>query len=76
MIIEAALNGINPRAPRDPDGIARDALACLEAGAAILHNHIDTPGRSTGARRRPPAKKSPSATCSPGGRCSPNARTR
>ncbi|WP_345677623.1 3-keto-5-aminohexanoate cleavage protein [Yinghuangia aomiensis] len=49
VIIEAALNGINPRAPRDPDGIARDALACLEAGAAILHNHIDTPGRSTGA---------------------------
>lgn len=48
VIVEAALNGINPRGPREPEDIARDALACLDAGAAILHNHIATPGRSSG----------------------------
>jgi len=46
VIIEVALNGgmskdRNPRVPRNPDEIAGDALACLEAGAAIAHNHND-----------------------------------
>ena len=46
VIIEVALNGglskdRNPRVPRSPDEIATDALACLEAGAAIAHNHND-----------------------------------
>ena len=43
VIIEAAINGINPRAPRLPEDIARDALAALEAGASVVHNHIDIP---------------------------------
>jgi uncharacterized protein (DUF849 family) len=49
VIIEAAINGItpkrvNPHVPRASDEIAADALACLEAGAAIVHNHIDGAG--------------------------------
>lgn len=46
VIIEAAINGTrttehNPNVPRTPDEIAVDALAAIEAGAAIVHNHID-----------------------------------
>ena len=45
-IIEAAINGVitkdrNPHAPTEPAEIAADALRCLSAGAAIVHNHID-----------------------------------
>ncbi len=48
LIIEAALNGVttperNAAAPRDPESMVRDALACLDAGAAIVHTHSDTP---------------------------------
>ena len=51
VIIEAAINGAttkerNPNVPRTPDEIAADALACFEAGAAIIHNHIDLAGIS------------------------------
>jgi 3-keto-5-aminohexanoate cleavage enzyme len=54
VIIEAAINGgtrrsQNPHVPRTPDEIATDALACLEAGAAIIHNHIDGAGRDGAA---------------------------
>jgi uncharacterized protein (DUF849 family) len=46
LIIEAAINGAtsrarNPNVPLTPAEIAADALACLAAGAAIVHNHID-----------------------------------
>lgn len=46
VIIEAAINGVadktrNPHVPCEPAEIAADALACLDAGAAIVHNHID-----------------------------------
>ena len=46
VIIEAAVNGVtrkaqNPHVPVEPEEIAADALACFEAGAAIVHNHID-----------------------------------
>ena len=46
VIIEAAINGAtpktrNPHVPTTPDEIAADALRCLSAGAAIVHNHID-----------------------------------
>ena len=46
VIIECAINGAtskatNPNVPTSPDEIAADALACIEAGAAIVHNHID-----------------------------------
>ncbi len=46
VIIEAAINGAtalsrNRNVPRTPDEIARDALACIEAGASVIHNHIE-----------------------------------
>ena len=45
-IIEVALNGVtskdaNRRVPRTPGEITADALACIEAGATIVHNHND-----------------------------------
>ena len=48
VIIEAAINGVtskarNPHSPLSPDEIAKDALECLEHGAAIVHNHTDRP---------------------------------
>jgi uncharacterized protein (DUF849 family) len=51
VILEVALNGItrperNPAAPQHTDAIARDALACLDAGAAIVHTHTDQPSLS------------------------------
>ena len=44
VIIEAAINGVaskarNAHIPCAPDEIARDARACLAAGAAIVHSH-------------------------------------
>lgn len=49
VIIEAAINGgvtkeRNPHVPRAPAEVARDALACMEAGAAVIHTHTDAPG--------------------------------
>lgn len=46
VVIEAAINGAsskeaNPNVPRRPDEIAADALACLDGGASIVHNHVD-----------------------------------
>lgn len=45
LIIEAAVNGgstkaRNPHTPVTPDEVAADSLACLAAGAAIVHTHI------------------------------------
>lgn len=50
VIIEAAINGSttkeqNPNVPRTPEEIAADALASIEAGAAIIHNHVAQVGR-------------------------------
>ena len=47
-IIEVALNGgipksVNPHVPRTPAEITADALACIAAGASIVHNHNDEP---------------------------------
>ncbi|MEN8161645.1 MAG: 3-keto-5-aminohexanoate cleavage protein [Myxococcota bacterium] len=44
LILEVALNGLtgpgkNRHVPRTPEALRRDALACLDAGAAILHAH-------------------------------------
>lgn len=44
VILEVALNGAtlpatNPTVPRDPAAIAEQALACVAAGASILHSH-------------------------------------
>jgi 3-keto-5-aminohexanoate cleavage enzyme len=49
VIIEAAINGItqkatNPNVARSAPEIAADALASFEAGAAIVHNHVDVHG--------------------------------
>jgi uncharacterized protein (DUF849 family) len=46
VIIEAAINGAtpksrNPNSPRTPVEIADVAIACIDAGAAIVHNHND-----------------------------------
>lgn len=45
-IIEVAINGstrksANPTVPETPEEIAAEALRCLNAGAAIIHNHIE-----------------------------------
>ena len=47
-LIEVALNGItrradNPAAPNTPAELVDDALRCIDAGAAIVHTHSDTP---------------------------------
>jgi 3-keto-5-aminohexanoate cleavage enzyme len=49
VIIEAAINGgtskdTNPNVPRTPQEIATDALACIAAGAAVIHAHCDPVG--------------------------------
>ena len=46
VVIEVALNGatpksLNPHVPRRPAEVTSDALACIEAGASIVHNHND-----------------------------------
>ena len=49
VIIEAAINGVttrdkNPHVPIGPKDIAADIVACVEAGAAVIHSHIDQRG--------------------------------
>lgn len=49
VIIEAAINGAttkadNPNVPITPDEVAADALACLDAGASIIHAHCNPVG--------------------------------
>jgi uncharacterized protein (DUF849 family) len=51
VILEVALNGgtsqaSNPHVPRKTDELVADALACLDAGAAIVHTHLSEPGAS------------------------------
>ena len=46
VILEVALNGFtvastNPALPRTPEEVAADGLRCLDAGASILHSHLD-----------------------------------
>jgi len=46
LLIEAAINGAtskrrNPNVPREPAEVTADIRACLDAGAAIVHNHTD-----------------------------------
>ena len=48
LIIEVALNGStskeqNPTVPYEDDEIVEQALACMEAGAAMVHNHTTEP---------------------------------
>ena len=51
VIIEAAINGAtpksrNPYVPISPEEIVEDSIACFDAGAAIIHHHIDLVGVS------------------------------
>jgi uncharacterized protein (DUF849 family) len=46
VIIEAAINGLtskldNSHVPRSANEITADIVACLQAGATIVHNHVD-----------------------------------
>ena len=48
VIIEVALNGgtprsVSPRVPQTTDEIVADALACIDAGASIVHHHNEEP---------------------------------
>lgn len=48
LIIEASLNGSakksqNPSVPYADDEIVEQAVACMEAGAALIHNHTEEP---------------------------------
>jgi 3-keto-5-aminohexanoate cleavage enzyme len=48
LIIEASLNGsaskaLNPAVPYSDEEIVADAIACMEAGAALIHNHTEEP---------------------------------
>jgi 3-keto-5-aminohexanoate cleavage enzyme len=48
VILELAVNGATPRhrnrhVPRTPAGITEAALAGIESGASIVHNHNDEP---------------------------------
>lgn len=48
VILEAAINGVtmpdrNANVPRTPSEVAREAIACIDAGASIVHNHTDDP---------------------------------
>ncbi|WBH17812.1 BKACE family enzyme [Sphingomonas radiodurans] len=54
LIIEAALNGATPKArnpnvPVSPEEITAGALAAMEAGAAIVHTHIERMDMTGGA---------------------------
>lgn len=46
LIIEASLNGLtpksqNPNTPYSDEEIVSQAVACMEAGAALIHNHTE-----------------------------------
>ncbi len=49
VIIEAAINGAttkaqNPHVPKTAEEIAAESMACLDAGASIIHAHCDPVG--------------------------------
>lgn len=58
VVLEVALNGATPKernaaVPKEPAEVTDDALACLGAGATIIHTHSDQPtaGGEAGAER-------------------------
>jgi len=77
LIIEVAVNGTsnkarNPNTPVTPDEVTADALACLDAGASIVHTHLDdytlAPGKAAErylASYRPILAKHPQAILYP-----------
>jgi uncharacterized protein (DUF849 family) len=77
VIIEAALNGVttrahNPNAPATADDQAVDALACIDAGATVIHTHAPNiaapPEDATqqyATAYRPVVEKHPGIICYP-----------
>lgn len=58
LVIEAAINGstskaANPNVPRTVEEIVASAIACVEAGASIVHNHNDEPNFGQPSRHSP-----------------------
>ena len=52
VILEVAVNGVttkerNPLTPEAPEEVAADALACLDAGASVIHAHSRPSGLPT-----------------------------
>lgn len=55
VIIEAALNGItsrrhNPTVPISVDELVTEAVACVDAGATVVHTHVPDPSAAPEAR--------------------------
>lgn len=55
VIIEAALNGItsrrhNPNVPITPEELTTEAIACVDAGATVVHTHTPDPTAHPEAR--------------------------
>lgn len=77
VIIEAALNGVtnaarNPRVPATVDDQASAALACIDAGATVIHTHApdlfvdaDAAAAQYEAAYRPVVEKHPGVICYP-----------
>jgi 3-keto-5-aminohexanoate cleavage enzyme len=77
VILEVAVNGVttkqrNPLTPEAPEEVAADALACLEAGASVIHVHSRPSGLPTAeaaaayaAALEPVAKARPDAILYP-----------
>jgi uncharacterized protein (DUF849 family) len=75
VIIEAALNGVtspkrNPNVPATVDDHARDGIACIDAGATVIHTHA--PNMAVGPEEaaeqyadtyRPITEQRPGAIC-------------
>ena len=77
VMIEVALNGVtsrkrNPNVPATDDELAKDALACIDAGATIVHTHapdlVVDAERATeqyAAAFRPVVEQHPGVVCYP-----------
>jgi uncharacterized protein (DUF849 family) len=76
-MIEVALNGVtsprrNPLVPATDDALAKDALACIEAGATIIHTHApdlfvdaDAAAAQYAAAFRTAVERHPGVVCYP-----------
>jgi uncharacterized protein (DUF849 family) len=77
VIIEAAMNGVtgrrrNPHVPITPEEQAKDALACVDAGATVIHTHaadLAAPPEDAAAQYavayRPVVEQHPGVICYP-----------
>jgi uncharacterized protein (DUF849 family) len=77
VIIEAALNGVtnrkvNPHVPETPEDHTNDALACIDAGATVIHTHTanlfappEEAAEQYAASYRPVVEQHPGIICYP-----------